>query len=110
MHLDDYFHSGIAMSGAVRETVLHKLGPAPLDKLRSDIRMTRRTLLAAVSILAILAPVVHAGCKSDCADEYRAAKDDCLALHDDPDEADELRLCLDNAYSDYEDCMNQCDS
>ena len=29
---------------------------------------------------------------------------------DDPDEADDLRLCLEDAYSTYEDCMNECDS
>jgi hypothetical protein len=54
--------------------------------------------------------VASAGCKSDCADAYESAKDDCNLLHDGPEDADDLRMCIDNASSEYEDCIDECES
>lgn len=70
----------------------------------------RAAILAAVSVLMLPVQTIHAGCKSDCADEYQLAKEDCMNQFDDADEADDLRLCLEDAYLAYEDCMNECDS
>jgi hypothetical protein len=51
-----------------------------------------------------------AGCKSDCEDNYQSAKDDCMQIHDEPDDADDLRICIDDAHSEYEDCIEECES
>ena len=51
-----------------------------------------------------------AGCKSDCSDEYESAREDCVNTNDDPDDADDLQMCIDGAKSDYDSCIQECDS
>jgi hypothetical protein len=50
-----------------------------------------------------------ADCKSDCQDEYKSEVDSCKTLSDDPDEPDALETCLDEAQSQYESCIEQCE-
>jgi hypothetical protein len=57
-----------------------------------------------------LAQPSYAGCKSDCLDEYQSAKEDCINLHDDPDEADDLRMCIDDAKAAYDECVEDCEN
>jgi len=33
-----------------------------------------------------------------------------MNLHDDPDESDDLQLCLDDAKSTYDDCVEECEN
>jgi hypothetical protein len=51
-----------------------------------------------------------AGCKSDCRDEYESEVDSCKMLYDDPDDADMLQMCIDNAKSEYESCIDECEN
>jgi hypothetical protein len=51
----------------------------------------------------------NADCKSDCQDEYQSEVDSCKALPDDPDEPDALETCMDDAKSQYESCIEQCE-
>ncbi|MGD0947054.1 MAG: hypothetical protein ABSA52_06460 [Candidatus Binatia bacterium] len=64
----------------------------------------------ALAASGVMPGVARAGCKTDCEDDYDSAKSDCVLLHDDPDEADDLRACIDDARSDYEDCEDECNS
>jgi hypothetical protein len=50
-----------------------------------------------------------AGCKSDCQDDYQSEVESCRANYDDPDEADDLQICFDNAKKEYESCVNDCE-
>jgi len=50
-----------------------------------------------------------ADCKSDCQDEYQSEVDSCKTLPDDPDEPDMLETCMDDAKSQYESCIEQCE-
>ena len=50
-----------------------------------------------------------ADCKSDCQDEYQSEVDSCKTLSDDPDEADTLETCMDDAKNQYESCIEQCE-
>jgi hypothetical protein len=59
--------------------------------------------------LAVSFPV-PAGCMSDCREEYDAAVEDCRMLHDSPDEADDLRMRIDDAKAEYDDCVEECRS
>jgi len=68
-------------------------------------------MVFALLVLVLFTPHnVQAGCKSDCGDNYQTAKEDCLLLHADPDEADDFSMCLDDAKSDYENCIAECES
>ncbi len=71
-----------------------------------------RELLKAMTFIAALfvCTNISAGCKSDCEDDYESAREDCNLLHDDPDDADWLQMCLQDAASEYEDCIDECDS
>jgi len=53
---------------------------------------------------------VRAGCKSDCRDDYDSELESCKSTYDDPDDADELQQCIQNATDDYESCIKECDS
>jgi uncharacterized membrane-anchored protein YhcB (DUF1043 family) len=50
-----------------------------------------------------------ADCKSDCQDDYESELDSCKTQYDDPEDADALKMCIDNAKSEYESCINECE-
>ena len=50
-----------------------------------------------------------ADCKSDCQDEYQSEVNSCKTQYDDPDDADQLQMCLDDARSEYESCIAECE-
>ena len=71
----------------------------------------RLGIIGAITFSLLIHPTLgKAGCKSDCEDEYSSEKESCMFLHDEPDEADYLRMCIDNAKSEYDDCIGECDS
>jgi len=51
-----------------------------------------------------------AGCKSDCRGEYESEVESCKDQYDDPGDADTLRMCIDNAKSDYQSCIGECEN
>jgi hypothetical protein len=51
-----------------------------------------------------------AGCKSDCREAYDSAVESCKAMYDDPNDAGMLATCVDNAKSEYESCIQECES
>ena len=50
-----------------------------------------------------------ADCKSDCQDEYYSEVDSCKTVYDDPDDADMLKICIDDAKSSYNACNDGCE-
>jgi hypothetical protein len=52
----------------------------------------------------------YAGCKSDCADDYKSDKEDCINFYGEPDEADDLKMCIEDAKTAYDECIAECDS
>jgi len=65
-------------------------------------------MILAMFILMSVSPT-WAGCKSDCQDDYQSEVQSCRTNYDDPDDADELQICIDNAKSEYESCINDCE-
>jgi hypothetical protein len=65
-------------------------------------------MILAMLILMSVSPT-WAGCKSDCQDDYQSEVQSCRTNYDDPDDADELHICIDNAKSEYESCINDCE-
>ena len=79
--------------------------------LHHILRKNQMRLLVIFSIpIIFFASNSWAGCKSDCKDEYQAAKEECQSLYDDPGDADQLQNCIDDAYSNYESCIEDCES
>ena len=74
--------------------------------------MQRRTCLALSAVILILANVAASsgGCVSDCRDNYEAEVENCKLLYDDPDDADSLQMCIDEARHQYDDCVDECQS
>ena len=66
-------------------------------------------LISFAVVLLLYLPNGWADCKSDCQDEYQSEVESCKTLQDDPDEADELRICFDDAKSEYEAWVNECE-
>jgi hypothetical protein len=69
----------------------------------------RRAALALI-LLAASATLVWAGCISDCKDEYDSEVESCKLMYEDPDEADDLQQCIQNAKEEYQLCVEQCTS
>jgi hypothetical protein len=69
-----------------------------------------RLLISIAMVVLLCAPNAWAGCKSDCQDEYESEVDSCKALHDDPDDADMLKMCIDSAKNEYESCIDECEN
>ena len=51
-----------------------------------------------------------ADCKSDCQDQYESATESCREQYDDPNDADELQTCMENAKSEYDSCIHECEN
>jgi len=51
-----------------------------------------------------------AGCKSDCREQYESEIEACKDQNDDPGDADELKMCLEHAESEYESCIDECEN
>ena len=68
-----------------------------------------KVLMVLAMLILISASPAWAGCKSDCQDDYQSEVQSCRANYDDPDDADELQICIDNAKSGYESCINDCE-
>jgi hypothetical protein len=75
--------------------------------------MTRKwiiVLLIFVLIIVGFSLRSIAGCKSDCQDEYESAVESCKEQYDDPNDADMLKVCIDNAKSEYDPCIDDCEN
>lgn len=72
--------------------------------------MTIKRFLVPGILFAIFSAMIWAGCKSDCRDEYDSTIESCKSSYDDPDDADDLRQCIQNASDEYESCVEECDS
>jgi hypothetical protein len=73
-------------------------------------QVTIRRFALPLILLAASSVMVWAGCKSDCRDAYDSEIESCKLIYDDPDDADELRQCIQNASDEYESCIEECDS
>jgi hypothetical protein len=52
----------------------------------------------------------RAGCVSDCRDDFDSAVQSCKLTYDDPDDSEDLEICMNSARSEYEDCIAECTS
>ena len=66
-------------------------------------------LISLAVVLLLYLPNAWADCKSDCQDEYQSEVNSCKEQYDDPDDADELQTCLNDARRGYESCINDCE-
>ena len=60
--------------------------------------------------LAMGAASVWAGCKTDCKMAYESEVQECHAQYEDPDDADELKQCIEEAKNTYDDCIDECEN
>jgi hypothetical protein len=68
-----------------------------------------KLLICLIIVVLLYGSNAWAGCKSDCQEEIESAVESCKTQYDDPDDADELQICIDNAKSEYESCINDCE-
>ncbi len=66
-------------------------------------------LISLAAVLLLYLPNAWADCKSDCQKEYESATKSCEEQYGDPDDADELQMCLDSAKGDYDSCIDECE-
>jgi hypothetical protein len=66
-------------------------------------------LLVALGLCSTLTPAL-AGCISDCRDQYESDVEDCKNQYDDPDDADDLRRCIQEAKETFDECQEDCRS
>ena len=82
--------------------------------LREGVKIMAKKWISAVSVflLIILGFSFHsiAGCKSDCREAYDTAVESCKAMYDDPNDAGMLATCVDEAKSEYESCIHECEN
>jgi hypothetical protein len=73
-------------------------------------QVTIRRFALPLILLAASSVMVWAGCISDCKDEYDSEVESCKLMHEDPDEADDLQLCIESARDEYQSCIDECTS
>lgn len=69
-----------------------------------------RLSLLLLLILSASALIAWAGCKSDCRDEYDSEMESCKLLYDDPEDADDLRMCIQGARDEFDSCIEECEN
>jgi hypothetical protein len=52
---------------------------------------------------------IWAGCKSDCKEEFQSEIETCHLTYDNPEDAEDLKMCVDAAKETYDDCIRECD-
>jgi hypothetical protein len=66
-----------------------------------------------IALLLVLysasAAFIWAGCKSDCKEEFQSEIETCHLTYDRPEDADDLKMCIDAAKEQYDDCIRECD-
>lgn len=91
------------------ETILSTTAVSAFNPARN----TRNPLLRIATVVGfsfVLLIPVRAGCITDCKGEYYSEIDSCRSTYDEPDDADDLRQCVDNAKDEYDDCNGECTS
>ena len=73
-------------------------------------QVTIKRFILPVVLFTMSSAMIWAGCKSDCRDGYDSEVESCKSTYDDPDDADELRQCIQNAKDEYESCIEECDN
>ena len=68
--------------------------------------MKRSVLFLFISMASAL--MIHAGCVSDCKDEFDSAVESCKSMYDGPEDADDLEQCIQSAKDDYQSCIEDC--
>jgi hypothetical protein len=61
------------------------------------------------ALIVALASPAWATCKSDCKAEYDSEVKSCNLLDDDPEDANMLKMCIDNAKDDFDSCIAACE-
>ncbi len=67
-------------------------------------------LMALFILILICGGQARADCKADCQNEYQSEVQSCNANYDDPDDADDLKTCMDDARNGYESCLEECET
>ena len=73
-------------------------------------QVTIKRFILAVVLFAMSSAMIWADCKSDCHDDYDSAVESCKSTYNDPDDAAELRQCIQNAKYEYDSCVEECDN
>lgn len=63
-----------------------------------------------VGLALCVAGAAHAECKSDSGEQYRIDVESCNAGYLSPDDAADLRSCIESAYQDFAESYDDCDS
>ena len=69
-----------------------------------------KCLIALFILILMYGGQARADCKEDCQNEYQSEVQSCKANYDDPDDADDLKTCMDDAKNGYESCLVGCET
>ena len=61
-------------------------------------------------LLLIFGGHAWADCKSDCQNDYQSEINSCKDQFSEPDDADDLAECMDDAKKGYESCLEDCET
>jgi hypothetical protein len=100
----------------IDKTPLFDMIASPIQQyfLFLQVRIMRKRWIIVAFVLVLIAfGFSHrsmAGCKWDCRDEYGSEVESCKEMCDDPGDADMLRMCIDDAKSQYQSCIDECEN
>jgi len=69
-----------------------------------------RLLIPFFIVILLYGGQARADCKADCQSEYQSEINSCKALFSDPDDADDLKTCMDDAKKEYDSCLEECET
>jgi hypothetical protein len=52
--------------------------------------------------------LIRAESASDCRDDFDSEVASCRSLYDEPDDADDLQQCIQDAQDEYQSCIEEC--
>ena len=69
-----------------------------------------KLLISFLVVILIYAGNAWPDCPSDCQRDYQSEINSCRAQYTDPDDADDLMVCMDDAKREYESCLAECET
>ena len=71
-------------------------------------RMSTKRFILPLVLLSASSAMIWAGCISDCKDDDDSEVQSCKERYDDPDDAEHLQQCIQNAKDEYQSCIDEC--
>jgi hypothetical protein len=96
--------------GSVKSIATLYCNSRPLKMLNKQMRAgwIAKRVFVMLTLFGASTALIWAGSVSDCRDDFDSEVASCRSLYDEPDDADDLQQCIQDAQDEYQSCVEEC--